>query len=717
MGLKGKKMSDAQRELKDEELFPDALIKWAGHRDGGVRLPFNSSSGRPTGKQISTPLVKRLASWAADVVLDSEQPRIVMLVGGPGNGKTDAIEGCIYSLEESLGTNCGLVEWFAEAYRVEEKSVPPRKVTISLDRLNLDSNRVSFSSISLVQDATEGDSNLGLSAEVLLLEDLQEAIKEGSSELYLCCVNRGILASAARHATENTKYQAVSPIIGKVTESVTNKPGAPACWPLEDYSEIAVWPMDVESLVVFESGNDSKSVAHEVFETLLDESRWKEPCDLGSRCPFCQNRKLLNRKGSQDNLINLLHYYELQSGKRWSFRDLFSLIAYLLVGDYTELEIRGKRVTPCAWSEAQYKLSKDQTKNTAEKDRASYLLASRLYHHRLFPNWPRFDSGDYRKAKQELLKGGVEDQGLKFARALFRFTVSASALSSRASGDVPDRVRESLAPGLDPAVSEGGGILFSKEGHDYSISDIESLFSISVREGLATVGTQIETLERDLLSQLALADDSLTEDKFPRNKTKQARLLQSTLRQFSARLVKRSLGVKSGLCSNYVQLGQYASTLKDRGNLNEVRKELRKLLHDENGNFKAHLATTFGQPIAERSRDVALLLKKSISIKPSMQSETSTRPADPLPYLLVEGHYVGLTFDLYKSLDDVFHGLHPASLPSDIYALLDRVKSLVSGSVVRDEDVLSDDPVIVIGNSDLEIEYIGGKFSIAQGGL
>jgi hypothetical protein len=150
--------------------------------------------------------------------------------------------------------------------------------------------------------------------------------------------------------------------------------------------------------------------------------------------------------------------------------------------------------------------------------------------------------------------------------------------------------------------------------------------------------------------------------------------------------------------------------------LSDVRRELRKLLHDENGHFKAYLATTFGQPVAERSREVALLLKKSISIKPSVHSKSAKRPADPLPYLIVEGHYVGLTFDLYASLDDMGHGLHSASLPSDIYALLDRVKSLVSGSVVRDEEVLGDDPVIVIGNSALEIEYVGGEFNIVQRG-
>ena len=52
---------------------------------------------------------------------------------------------------------------------------------------------------------------------------------------------------------------------------------------------------------------------------------------------------------------------------------------------------------------------------------------------------------------------------------------------------MPDRIRESLAPSLDPAVSSGGGILFSKDRRNYTISDVESLFSISVREGLEIV--------------------------------------------------------------------------------------------------------------------------------------------------------------------------------------------------------------------------------------
>lgn len=710
-------MSDIQYDTKDDELFPDALIKWAGHRDGGVRLPFNSGSGRPTGKQIITPLVKRLAFWAKNVVTDATQPRIVMLVGGPGNGKTDAIEGCISSLADAIGPNCGLSRQFAEAYRVDGKSVPPRKVSISVESLELNGRTLPFSSVRLVQDATEGDPSLGISAEELLLQDLQESLAEGRRDLYLCCVNRGILASAARQAVENSKYKSLSPVVNVITESVTSKPDAPAAWPLHGLPEIAVWPMDVESLVDFDKSNDTRSVAHDVFEVLLDEARWKKPCELGSRCPFCQNRKLLVRKGAQDNLINLLHYYELQSGKRWSFRDLFSLVAYLFVGDFSELEFKGKRVTPCEWAMSQYKLSKNQAIDTAEGDRAAYLLASRLYHHRLFPSWPRFDTGDYRKAKQELLKSNVEDSGLRNARAFFRFTASAATISSKASGDVPDRVRESLAPRLDPAVSQGEGVLFNKEGRTYTISDVEDLFSISVSEGLEMVSSQIETLERDLLSQLSIADNSLTEDKFPRTKTKQARLLQSTIRQFAARLVKRSLGVKSGHCANYGQLKEYSETVRYRGTLSEVRKELRKLLHDESGHFKAYLATTYGQPVAEKSRDVTLLLNKTIPIKPSHQSESAFRPVDPLPYLIIEGHYVGLTFDLYKSLDDVSHGLHAASLPSDIYALLDRIKSLVSGSVVRDEDVLSDDPLIVVGDSDLEIEFVGGKFSIAKGGF
>ena len=84
--------------------FLSGLFDWSGNRSGGVRRLFDERSGRPGGIVIETPLIKRLGSWARSFG-DTEvnPPSIVLLVGGPGNGKTEAIELTIFELDTALG--------------------------------------------------------------------------------------------------------------------------------------------------------------------------------------------------------------------------------------------------------------------------------------------------------------------------------------------------------------------------------------------------------------------------------------------------------------------------------------------------------------------------------------------------------------------------------------------------------------------------------------
>ncbi len=695
-------------------LFPQGLIRWAGHRDGGVRRPFHRDSGRPTGEQIETPLVRRLNRWVEDLINGKGGPRSVLLVGGPGNGKTDAVEGCIEAFDEALGARGQLLERFASRYRVAAEQIPPRKVTVDATGFPNSGGLKSIASISLVQDATENDPARQASAEALLLDDLADLLDPDRPSIFLCCVNRGILASVASLAAVSGEHADTERLVSAITAAATSGPNQPPCWPLDEYPHIAIWPMDVESLVAAPAREGEQSVAHKIFEIALDETKWREPCELKSRCPFCQNRKLLSRKGAVDDLTRLLHYYELASGKRWTFRDLFSLVAYLLVGDSAELKVSDRRVSPCEWAAAQYRLAREGRAGTVERDRAPYLLVSRLYHHRLFPAWPGFDRGEHRKAKHALIKNESGDLGLARAKAFFRFMGRAGDLSALASGDVPDRVRCSFCPTLDPALATGSAVLISRPEAEYSIADIEDRFSMSIRDGLDLVSTQVEPLERDVLEQLADADASLVEDRFPRNRMRQARLLQATLRQFAARLVKRSLGARRGVCRDNEHFAEYLEAINNRSELLAVRKEMRKLLHDSDDRFRAGLATTFGQPVAERSRDVALVLRESIRIKALPPPNGSDRPQSLLPYLVVKGHAVALTFDLFRALGDVSDGLHEASLPPEIYSLLDRVRSMVSGKVVRDPEVLSEEPTIVLGSGRETIEYVDGRFEFTR---
>ncbi|MBU71682.1 hypothetical protein [Spongiibacter sp.] len=695
-------------KLDDKILYPQGLYKWAGHSDGGVKLPFFDGLGRPAGRQFITPLVCRMDKWARSISANDPAPRIIFLVGGPGNGKTDTVESAVHSLDQAFQLNGTLVEAARAQYQSSENSIPPRKVTINLTRLGLSSK---YTSLSIVQDATETDPQVQLSCEQLLLRDLLEA-KRDELSIYLCCVNRGILAQAARLAEHDNQDE--QRLLASISDAVTNKPVSMSCWPLSSDSDVAAWPMDAESLV--KSTNESvERIADQILDEVLSEENWSPSCDLGSMCPYCQNRKALSNRRARDSFVELLYFYELRSGQRWTFRDLFSLISYMLIGDPKELEIKGKCHSPCSWSASMFAIYEDNTKSKADRTAALAHLVSRLYHHRLFPVWPGFTKGAVKSAKTVLKECTVDGNDLDGLKGFLAFFSSKKREEARISGDVLDRVRGELSPMLDPSLAEGHLVLLETSGTPVNVRDLEDLFSVSVLEGKTRTRHQLQSLEIRLLDELQSIDLALDTENFPSTRSRDVYLLKSLVRQYALRVSKRSLGTRNSVFRKLDSLRKYAEAIHDDAALGRVLKNMSKLLHDERNNFRAHLATTFGQPVAERTRDISLLVQKKVNIRPvavSIAAENS--PPQPLPYVKIESHYLGLTFDLFDSLLSVANGLHPASLPADTYALLDRVKSLVAGEVVRDPGVIEDDPVLLFGGGYLSAEYREGRFFVEK---
>ena len=80
--------------------FPRDLLNWAGHRAGGVKKMFYTSSGRPSGGVIYTELLHKIDKWASDLSHNlADTPRVILLIGGPGNGKTEAVEFALSCLD------------------------------------------------------------------------------------------------------------------------------------------------------------------------------------------------------------------------------------------------------------------------------------------------------------------------------------------------------------------------------------------------------------------------------------------------------------------------------------------------------------------------------------------------------------------------------------------------------------------------------------------
>ena len=59
-----------------------------------------------------------------------------MLVGGPGNGKSDAIDGCISRFDQKLNADGALIKSFTEAFTCDPNSLPPRRVEVPIGQIS-----------------------------------------------------------------------------------------------------------------------------------------------------------------------------------------------------------------------------------------------------------------------------------------------------------------------------------------------------------------------------------------------------------------------------------------------------------------------------------------------------------------------------------------------------------------------------------------------------
>lgn len=693
--------------------FPEGLQDWAGHRNGGVRRPFDKASGRPTGGQIETPLTRRLSEWASGLISGKNVPRTILLVGGPGNGKTDAVEQCIAFLDKELRAGERFFNKFSSQFKNAHAS-PPRRVEARFSEFVSKGDRLQNSTISIVQDATERDSSQKKRPEEILLEEFADISSSQSTSIYIACVNRGILAKTLELAEKSDPTDGTLDLINHVIECVTLDANKQQCWPIAINSNIAVWPMDVESLLDPRITIEGETVGHKIFKAALKTEFWKEPCKLGEKCPYCQNRILLEQPDALDNLIKLLFFFELSSGKRWTFRDLFSLVAYLLAGTPSELEVAGRRRSPCEWSELQVNAMVNRPTGSPERDRAPYLLMSRLYHHRLFPLWPSLTKGDHRKAKDALNLRTI-DQDLAYGLGLLKFTRDSAKATNSIVGDIPKLIANKFSTYLDPALLSGNELL-PIDDLDMTFSNLEDLFSLSIKEGVDCIKNHVHPLEQHLLSNLANADYALSDLKKSGISAKSAGLLQRSLKRFSIRLVKRSMGTRHGISKNKHLFQSYSMVINaDPKELNNARKGLRKILHGGSTSFRAELTTTFGQPVAKAEKQIRLNINTAISVRPEPIISDDQYPKSYLPFLSIENHFIPITFDLFEALTAIDNGLLTASLHPEVYSLLDRVTALVSGRVVRDKTILFDDPVITFGTSNDSVELINNEFVYSQG--
>ncbi|MGI9344978.1 MAG: hypothetical protein ACR2PW_01780 [Gammaproteobacteria bacterium] len=692
--------------------YPDDLLKWAGHRSGGVKKPFHRGSGRPAGQRFKTALSARLMDWATKYVNGEGVPTSILLVGGPGNGKTDTVEGLIEDLDGLLDLGGRLFEACGDQYSGTFKDeVPPRKVSVDLTELTSNLPENCRRQITIIQDATEADAiaEPGKSAEELLISELDAIARGDDDQIYICCVNRGILAQAYTKAQLDSQLKVVD-ILTEITKAVTSDPGAGSCWPLLKYPSVVAWPMDMDTLVADDVGDGKKAVLHQIIEQVTHHDSW-QTCDAGGLCPFCTNKEVLLETQNVDNLSKLLRAFELGTGKRWSFRDLYSLISYILVGSEEELVVAGKQLSPCEWAAKQLELMQSARRtDEADRARAVYRLASSLYWHRLFPLWPRLATKNYTESRKKLT-GGIGNPALAIDD-LFRFLQWRGRTSKAES--VLRTVASKFCPLLDPAQCDPNDII--RPGtKNLTVRELDERFSLSVGQGQDLIKGSILPIEREILDFLRKADERLGSDFVSNQNQTHAERLQATIRLFACRLVKRSLGARNGVYAKMQSLTSYKEALDNPKILKNVRTRLRSLINDEKRNiFTAPMMTTFAQPAPSARRNLVLECPKvRVSGRAIKESE---RPKAQTAYLNVNETPVPLTFELYDALQNLDAGMHPGSLDDEVFAMIDRIRSKVTGRVVRDPEVWEAGAVLMLEATGEVIHYSDAEFSITNRG-
>jgi hypothetical protein len=680
--------------------YPRGLIEWAGHRSGGVRKPFYESSGRPCKIVIETPLLLRLRQWAQELGSSPSAPRTVLLVGGPGNGKTEAVEDVLRSLDTAFKSNGKLNDDFTSHFAGGGGKTIPRLVKASLGAAGAG---IGVEEVYVVQDASANDqARPKASLAELLVGDLGAFANKGSKRIYIACVNRGILDDALTFATESKNIE-VQELVETVIRSVGLSPSAPSCWPLQGFEHVAVWPMDVETLISSTTGGIGQTPAEQLFQTATEVSKWPifASCAAGDHCPFCKSRATLSKNETRAALLQILRWFELATGKRWSFRDLFSLVSYLFSA--TSHQAGEEADGPCEWAAKLLDLSKRPSgKNDNLRLRAPFILAGSLYEHALFCQWPKLSSRGLRNEIRELeMQGDAGLMGLHYF------------LSTQREVSIPSTLQPQLAAlseALDPALADPGCKLAigSKE---VLLKDIDARFSQSVGEGLALVRKWLSVLEVELLERLERTDDLLSSPLIRRRRPAAAKRMQNLVRDFSSRLVRRSLGVRYGVTREHEVLADFEKVVAgDVPLLHKAVKQVEALVNDGD-RFLVVLNATFGEPLAPLPRRATVRTAKQ-KVK-SIESPDGGRPPANVRFLSIggKGHPLALTYELFRSVRELEAGMLPASLPRSVVALLDTTRAKLSGVVVRDEEEL-DGAEIRIGTRDTVISRELGEFVV-----
>jgi hypothetical protein len=505
----------------------------------------------------------------------------------------------------------------------------------------------------------------------------------------------------------------------KVLESVISAaslmPDSSDCWPLSGFSNIGIWPMDVESLIA-NSALRQKSPLNQILDIVLDDSSWQEykTCGAGAQCPFCLSKKRLANSDYRITLVKYFRWYEIASGKRWSFRDIFSLLAFILAG---VSEITGRDGDPCEIAKDLVASIDNPLASKNKGGSALFNLVTMQYHQALFIRCNQYN------LKQ--LKSDIQDIKMKDSTAQLTLNGFFSFVSNSFKESIPTTLDSQLTrigEILDPAIADSDYLVNLSSKTNVPFREVDTRFSQSVGEGLRYLQPYqcLSIIEVELLKRISFLDQQISDQEFTSKRSTSADRALRHLREFSCSIARRSIASRACVAKDSSVLDDFEKVIDgDVDLLYLAAKEFDRLINTgRNGDkFEVQLNSTFGEPTPEIERRAVLITSKQ-KVKPVNFSKMSG-PRPPIQFLKIGSsgtdNPIPLTFDLFKSIYELRKGMMSSSLPRSVVALLDTTKAKLAGSIVRNEEQLDGAEIHIGINGDIVARELG-RYIIRRNG-
>lgn len=666
--------------------YPEFFFSFSGSTKESVKTIGNNSSGWLGKDLVRTRLLDNLEELAGHIRSgEITAPVCIFLVGGPGNGKTEAAE---FFIKQLYGT------------------IPPVEPKYAGRLIFRRAVSKDVGGVVVVEDATE------LPREMFKSDIIEFALRAKSSShfknfVYLCCVNRGVLADAIN---SNERDLIATNFISLLSDAVSVGETCSKMWPivgnplfsLPAYSECAksiyVWPMDAESLIDpnLYGGEASRTPGYKLLSSLLDyvDAAGCECCDARAHCPFYENLELFRTGKGITDILYCLHAYEIVLGQNILFRELLAIISVLLVDaeDFYRIPYGDRTipVSPCEW--VRHHVAVLKSNSTTEKLASAFKLASRRYNQVIFGDYSEFKSKEIQALKNNLQKMLDVDEFKSVARLIKAILeVSARRKNSTRAWEL---VHDDFCKRMDIAMEE-------------SLDELENIeigfcssTQIGYREALRR-GVESTSLKTEL-ELLVAKEDGLGTRSFDVSTEKgdACRRCIQLLQVLGSRMAKREVGMSRPAVYNNQDIAVYEKICfsdAPKEELDFVKKPLQKILSLGN-QFSAHVLQSIGQTRISPKYEFDILVKNKSTItieKSSTLPVTSIAPVNPTPNVVIKYSYgdgdvktvrIPLTFSLFFALRKIREGLNVASISEQTFVALNLLSSKLLGIVSHHAD-------------------------------